>query len=112
MIAVNSGVVLALGLALLCPLALSLLYGDGSWGSFLIPAAVQLCNAETCLWGFPKTSIFSEAAPGTIHLVTPPRTRKPGPGGPGPKFPDGLDDRPTTRFVEGRACGPPISTIY
>ena len=31
---VVSGVVLALGLALLVPLALSLLYRDGSWASF------------------------------------------------------------------------------
>ena len=38
-VGVNAGVVLALGLALLVPLALSLLYRDGSWESFLIPAA-------------------------------------------------------------------------
>jgi Trk-type K+ transport system membrane component len=36
---VVSGVVLALGLALFVPLALSLLYRDGSWLSFLLPAA-------------------------------------------------------------------------
>ena len=34
-----SGVVLAIGLSLLVPLALSLLYADGSWISFLLPAA-------------------------------------------------------------------------
>jgi trk system potassium uptake protein len=39
---VNAGVVLAIGLALLIPLALSLLYGDGSWESFLLPAAVMI----------------------------------------------------------------------
>jgi trk system potassium uptake protein len=36
---VVSGVLLALGLALLIPLMLSLLYADGSWISFLLPAA-------------------------------------------------------------------------
>jgi trk system potassium uptake protein len=36
---VNSGVVLALGLSLLIPLVLSLVYRDGSWESFLLPAA-------------------------------------------------------------------------
>jgi trk system potassium uptake protein TrkH len=39
---VNAGVVLALGLALLVPLALSLLYRDGSWVSFLLPAALMV----------------------------------------------------------------------
>ena len=36
---VNSGVILALGLSLVIPLVLSLLYRDGSWDSFLLPAA-------------------------------------------------------------------------
>jgi trk system potassium uptake protein len=39
---VISGVVLSLGLALLVPFAISLLYADGSWKSFLIPAAVMV----------------------------------------------------------------------
>jgi trk system potassium uptake protein len=38
---VVSGVVLALGLALLVPLTLSLLYRDGSWASFLLPGAAM-----------------------------------------------------------------------
>src|ERR687892_51482 len=38
---VVSGVVLAIGLALLVPLALSLLYRDGSWASFLLPGAAM-----------------------------------------------------------------------
>ena len=38
----NSGVILAIGLALLVPLALSLLYSDGSWASFLLPATVMV----------------------------------------------------------------------
>ena len=38
---VVSGVILALGLALLVPLALSLLYRDGSWASFLLPGAAM-----------------------------------------------------------------------
>jgi trk system potassium uptake protein TrkH len=41
-VGVNAGVMLALGLALLVPLALSLVYRDGSWESFLIPAAVMI----------------------------------------------------------------------
>jgi trk system potassium uptake protein TrkH len=40
-IRLNAGVVLAIGLALLVPLALSLLYRDGSWESFLIPAVAM-----------------------------------------------------------------------
>ena len=39
---VNAGVVLAIGLALLAPLALSLLYADGSWLSFLLPAVAMI----------------------------------------------------------------------
>src|SRR5215204_261051 len=39
---VNAGVILALGVALLVPLVLSLLYQDGAWKSFLIPAAVMI----------------------------------------------------------------------
>lgn len=39
---INSGVMLALGLALLTPLAISLLYQDGSWESFAIPAIVMI----------------------------------------------------------------------
>jgi trk system potassium uptake protein TrkH len=35
---VNAGVILAIGLALLVPLVLSLLYRDGSWMSFLLPS--------------------------------------------------------------------------
>ena len=40
-IRVNSGVILAIGLALLVPLALSLAYSDGSWASFLLPAVAM-----------------------------------------------------------------------
>ncbi|CAN5162623.1 TrkH family potassium uptake protein [soil metagenome] len=43
-IRVNAGVVLAIGFALLVPLALSLLYSDGSWKSFLIPAAGMIAT--------------------------------------------------------------------
>ena len=41
-VGVSAGVVLALGLALLVPLALSLLYRDGSWASFLASAAFMV----------------------------------------------------------------------
>ena len=49
-VGVNSGVVLALGLALLVPLILSLLYEDDSWESFLIPAAVMIPLGAAGLW--------------------------------------------------------------
>jgi len=39
---VISGVVLVLGVALLVPLALSLLYRDGSWASFLVTATAMM----------------------------------------------------------------------
>jgi trk system potassium uptake protein TrkH len=55
-IGVNAGVVLALGLALLVPLTLSLLYGDGSWESFLIPAAVMIPLGAAGLWATRITS--------------------------------------------------------
>ena len=38
----NAGVILAIGLALLVPLALSLLYRDGSWASFVLPATLMV----------------------------------------------------------------------
>jgi trk system potassium uptake protein len=41
-VAVNAGVILAIGLAFLVPFALSLLYRDGSWPSFLLPAVVMV----------------------------------------------------------------------
>ena len=41
-VGINAGVILSLGLALLVPLVLSLLYRDGSWKSFLTPAAVMI----------------------------------------------------------------------
>lgn len=49
-IRVDAGVVLALGLTLLAPLVLSLGYGDGSWESFLIPAAVLIPAGALGLW--------------------------------------------------------------
>jgi hypothetical protein len=41
-VGVNAGVILAIGLTLLVPLGLSLLYEDGTWKSFLVPAAVMI----------------------------------------------------------------------
>ena len=49
-VGVNAGVMLALGLALLVPLALSLLYQDGSWESVLIPAAVMIPLGAAGRW--------------------------------------------------------------
>ena len=37
----KASVLLALGMSLLFPLALSLLYGDASWPSFLVPALIM-----------------------------------------------------------------------
>src|SRR5215207_3221222 len=45
-----AGVILAIGLTLLVPLGLSLLYEDGSWKSFLVPAAVMIPLGATGLW--------------------------------------------------------------
>ncbi|MBA2511055.1 MAG: TrkH family potassium uptake protein [Rubrobacteraceae bacterium] len=39
---VNAGVVLAIGASMLVPLAISLLYGDGSWRSFVVPGAAMV----------------------------------------------------------------------
>ena len=39
---INSGVILALGVSLVVPLVLSVLYGDGSWRSFLLPAVIMV----------------------------------------------------------------------
>jgi trk system potassium uptake protein len=47
---VNAVVVLTLGLALLIPLALSWLYDDGSWQSFLLPAAVTIPIGGVGVW--------------------------------------------------------------
>jgi trk system potassium uptake protein len=47
---VVSGVLLTLGLALLFPLALSLLYGDSSWESFLLPGAAMALAGSVGLW--------------------------------------------------------------
>lgn len=49
-VGVNAGVMLALGLALLVPLILSLLYRDGSWHSFSIPAALMIPLGAAGLW--------------------------------------------------------------
>jgi trk/ktr system potassium uptake protein len=49
-VGVNAGVVLALGVTLLVPLILSLLYRDGSWESFLIPAALMIPLGAVGLW--------------------------------------------------------------
>jgi trk system potassium uptake protein TrkH len=54
---INAGVILALGLALLVPLILSLLYRDGSWKSFLIPAAVMIPLGAAGLWATQLRSV-------------------------------------------------------
>jgi trk system potassium uptake protein len=47
---VNAGVILAIGTSLLIPLLLSLLYGDGSWRSFLLPAVVMIVVGAAGMW--------------------------------------------------------------
>ena len=49
--------ILALGLALLVPLVLSLLYRDGSWKSFLIPASVMIPLGAAGLWATRLRSV-------------------------------------------------------
>jgi trk system potassium uptake protein TrkH len=56
-VGVNAGVVLALGLALLVPLSLSLMYRDGSWESFLIPAAFMIPLGTAGLWASRLKSV-------------------------------------------------------
>ncbi len=53
-IRVNAGVVFAIGAAMLLPLVLSILYGDGSWASFLLPSvAVMAIGAAGFLLTVP-----------------------------------------------------------
>jgi trk system potassium uptake protein TrkH len=47
---INSGVLVALGLSLLIPLALSLLYRDGSWDCFLLPAVGMMAAGGVGVW--------------------------------------------------------------
>ena len=49
-IRVNAGMMTALGLVLLVPLAISLLYRDGSWESFLFPAVVLTLVGGVGFW--------------------------------------------------------------
>lgn len=44
---VNAVVILTLGVALVIPLVLSLLYADGSWASFLFPGAAMILAGAT-----------------------------------------------------------------
>lgn len=59
----NAGVVIAIGLAMLVPLALSLLYADGSWASFLLPAVVLIPAGAAAIWATgplgPRAEIIS-----------------------------------------------------
>jgi hypothetical protein len=45
-IRVNAVVILTLGISLAVPLALSRLYGDGAWASFLLPDAAMILPAS------------------------------------------------------------------
>ncbi len=47
---INAGVILAIGLSLLVPLAISFVYRDGSWTSFLIPAAAMTTVGGLGFW--------------------------------------------------------------
>lgn len=54
---VNAGIVLAIGVALLVPLAVSLAYDDGSWASFLAPslAMTTFGGVVVCITRVPKS---------------------------------------------------------
>lgn len=45
-----AGVVLAIGVALLIPLAISFIYADGSWDSFLAPSIVMILSGGLGRW--------------------------------------------------------------
>jgi trk system potassium uptake protein len=66
---INAGVLLALGVAMLVPLALSLIYQDGSWPSLLIPAVTMIAVGG---FGFgfllPDTRSESYVTPRNILL--------------------------------------------
>ncbi len=47
---VNAGVVLAIGAALVVPLAISLLYRDESWASFAVPSAAMVAAGGAGFW--------------------------------------------------------------
>lgn len=47
---INAGVILAIGLSLLVPLAISFVYRDGSWISFLIPAVAMTTAGGLGFW--------------------------------------------------------------
>ncbi len=49
-IRINAGVIAAIGVALLAPLALSLAYRDGSWPSFLLPAVGLVLAGAGGMW--------------------------------------------------------------
>ncbi|HSL01516.1 MAG TPA: TrkH family potassium uptake protein [Rubrobacteraceae bacterium] len=61
---VVSGMVLTLGLALLAPLTVSLLYADGSWESFLMPSVAMTAAGGLGFW---LTRPSSERALGYVH---------------------------------------------
>ena len=47
---INAGVILALGVAMLVPLVISFVYGDGSWISFAMPAAAMIAVGGVGFW--------------------------------------------------------------
>ena len=49
---INAGLMLSVGLSLLVPLAISLLYADGSWDSFLYPSLGLTLVGGAGFWGF------------------------------------------------------------
>jgi trk system potassium uptake protein TrkH len=63
---VNSWVLLALGLSLLIPLVLSLLYRDDSWESFLLPASGMLVAGGVGIWATRLRRANSSQAVGNL----------------------------------------------
>ncbi len=58
----NCGVVLAPGLSLSVPLLLSVLYRDGSWESFLLPASGMIAAGGVGMWATRQPQPSSEKA--------------------------------------------------
>jgi hypothetical protein len=71
LIRVNAGVILAIGLALLIPLALSLLYSDGSWASFLLPPTLIVAAGIVALQEELTLISAASAVAATLNVVGP-----------------------------------------
>jgi trk system potassium uptake protein len=67
---VVSGVILTLGLTLLAPLIISLLYADGSWESFLVPSVAMILVGGLGFWAMlpPSAGALAYVHPADVLL--------------------------------------------